>query len=75
MEELWGCFKHIGIPMETLYKMPTRTRKFYISLHNEETNKANMKNRMKSGRNNMNINSYAKLEQEKSINLGKETKF
>lgn len=55
--------------------MPTRTRKFYISLHNEETNKANMKNRMKSGRNNMNINSYAKLEQEKSINLGKENNF
>ena len=33
-EELWGCFKYIGIPMETLMNMPISDRKFYIMLHN-----------------------------------------
>lgn len=35
-EELWGCFKHIGIPMEVLMTMPIQDRKFYILKHNEE---------------------------------------
>jgi hypothetical protein len=33
-EELWGCFKYIGIPMDTLMNMPIADRKFYIMLHN-----------------------------------------
>ena len=35
-EELWGCFKYIGIPFETLEKMPIRDRKYYILRHNSE---------------------------------------
>lgn len=34
-EELWGCFKYIGIPMETLMNMPIADRKYYIMLHNK----------------------------------------
>ncbi len=34
-EELFGCFKYIGIPINTLYKMPIRERKFYIARHNK----------------------------------------
>ena len=34
-EEIWGCFKYIGIPMDTLMNMPIADRKFYIMLHNK----------------------------------------
>jgi hypothetical protein len=39
-EEIWGCFKYIGIPMDTLMNMPVADRKYYIMLHNktEDTN-------------------------------------
>lgn len=35
-EELWGCFKYIGIPLETLMDMPVADRKFYITMHNNK---------------------------------------
>lgn len=42
-DELFGCFKYIGIPFDILNKMPIRDRKFYIAKHNgvvdEEKNK------------------------------------
>ena len=34
-EEIWGCFKYIGIPMDTLMNMPIADRKYYIMLHNK----------------------------------------
>lgn len=34
-EEIWGCFKYIGIPMDTIMSMPIQDRKFYIIKHNE----------------------------------------
>lgn len=34
-DELWGCFKYIKIPLDVLYKMPTRDRKYFIQRHNE----------------------------------------
>lgn len=44
-DELFGCFKYIGIPFDILNKMPIRDRKFYIAKHNgvvdEEKNKTN----------------------------------
>ena len=33
-DELYGCFKYIGIPFDILNKMPVRDRKFYIAKHN-----------------------------------------
>jgi hypothetical protein len=43
--ELYGCFKHIGIPFDVLEKMPIRDRKYFISLHNGDMNKKNNKKR------------------------------
>ena len=37
-EEIWGCFKHIGIPLETVMNMPISDRKFYIMMHNRTEN-------------------------------------
>ena len=37
-EELWGCFKYIGIPFETLMNMPVADRKYYIMMHNNKDN-------------------------------------
>ena len=34
-EEIWGCFKYIGLPMETVMSLPIQDRKFYIIKHNE----------------------------------------
>lgn len=38
-DELYGCFKYMGIPFDILDRMPTRDRKYYIMKHNNETNK------------------------------------
>lgn len=48
--------------METLNKMPTRTRKYYIQLHNGEMEKKNAA-RKKHNSTNTNINTFAQLEQ------------
>ncbi len=52
-DELYGCFKYIGIPFDILNKMPVRDRKFYISKHNgiveDEKNKENNNNSKISG--------------------------
>jgi hypothetical protein len=34
-EEIWGCFKYIGLPMDLIMSMPIQDRKFYIIKHNE----------------------------------------
>ena len=34
-EELFGCFKYVGIPIDILEKMPVRDRKYYIKKYNE----------------------------------------
>mgnify|MGYP004499701787 CR=1 FL=1 len=35
-DEIWGCFKYIGIPMDTIMNMPIQDRKYYIMKHNAE---------------------------------------
>lgn len=60
-EEIWGCFKHIGIPMETLMKMPIQDRKFYIYKHNTEQNELMNSSNNKNG--SSDINKYAKESQ------------
>lgn len=37
-EEIWGCFKYIGIPMDVLMTMPISDRRFYIMMHNKQDN-------------------------------------
>lgn len=58
--------------METLYKMPTRDRQFYIMKHNENMeaiNKASKHGKKEKQVNGESINTYAKLEQEKMKNV------
>jgi hypothetical protein len=47
-EEIWGCFKYVGIPLDTIMNMPIADRKFFISMHNRdsgnETTTSNEKN-------------------------------
>lgn len=39
-EEIWGCFKYVGIPMDVLMNMPIADRRYYIMMHNRQTENA-----------------------------------
>ena len=39
-QEIWGCFKQIGIPYDTVMHMPMRTRKDLIRRHNKDYEEA-----------------------------------
>lgn len=70
-EELYGCFKYIGIPFDILEKMPIRDRKFYIAKHNgivEEENKKYNKDSHVSGEM---INKFTDMSQLSDINAKK----
>ena len=67
-DELYGCFKYIGIPFDILNKMPIRDRKYYIAKHNgivenEKNNKQN--NNTVSGKM---INKFTDMSQKSEIN-------
>lgn len=73
-EEIYGCFKHIGIPIESVYNMPVQDRRFYIMKHNEEQEKRREEYNKESGsgtRENGDLNAYAKNEQTNSDNFNK----
>ena len=36
LDEIYGCFKYIGIPIDTLMNMPIQNRKYFISRHNHD---------------------------------------
>ena len=69
--ELYGCFKFIGIPLDILYKMPIRDRKFYIAKHNgivdEENNRRNGNTKI----NGEMINKFTDMSQLSEINSKK----
>ena len=62
-DELYGCFKYIGIPFDVLDRMPVRDRKFYTAKHNGITEEENSKNRNENTINGELINTYANLHQ------------
>lgn len=64
-EELWGCFKYIGIPWETLYTMPIQDRRFYIQKHNAEQEAERDGGKRDNGSYHYNgdLNAFAKTEQ------------
>lgn len=69
-DELFGCFKHIGIPFQVLEKMPVRDRKFYIAKHNgivEEEEKKEKGNTIDGEM----INKYTDMSQLSDINSRK----
>ena len=43
LDEIYGCFKYIGIPIDTVMNMPVQTRKYFISRHNKDTEEINNK--------------------------------
>ena len=61
-EELYDCFKYIGIPFDILERMPIKDRKFYIAKHNGIVDK---EKRDKNGNSigGEEINAYANLYQ------------
>lgn len=66
-EELWGCFKYIGIPWETLYNMPIQDRRFYIQKHNADQEgiaKAHKQQQEGTTTYNGDLNAFARTEQD-----------
>ena len=65
-DELFGCFKHIGISFEVLNKMPVRDRKYYILKHNEEVKRQNeeLKHNKSGTKSSYDINQYAEMSQQ-----------
>lgn len=43
-EEIWGCFKYVGIPMDILMTMPIADRRYYIMMHNKSDNGGSSEN-------------------------------
>lgn len=71
-EELFGCFKYIGIPFDVLNEMPVRDRKYYIMRHNSKLEEENAtRNNEGSTNAGESINEYARLEQQNMINAAK----
>jgi hypothetical protein len=69
MDELWGCFKHVGMSWDMIMKLPIQDRRNLIYKHNieqEENNKENGNNqsggstRYYEGES---INTFARMEQ------------
>lgn len=69
-DELFGCFKHIGIPFQVLEKMPVRDRKFYIAKHNGIVEQEEMKDKGNSVDGEM-INKYTDMSQLNDVNSKK----
>jgi len=65
-DEIYGCFKHIGIPIETVFNMPIQDRRYYILKHNEEQERRKKEYENENGgtvRENGDLNAYARNEQ------------
>jgi hypothetical protein len=43
LDEIYGCFKYIGIPIDTVMNMPVQNRKYFISRHNKDCEEMNKK--------------------------------
>jgi hypothetical protein len=43
LDEIYGCFKYIGIPIDTVMNMPIQNRKYFISKHNKDCDEINNK--------------------------------
>ena len=68
MDEIWGCFKHVGMPWDMIMKLPIQDRRAFIQKHNREQEMIN--NEIEgNGSSNVRtyegemINTFAKMEQ------------
>jgi len=70
-DEIWGCFKYIGIPMNEIMNMPVYDRKYYILKHNMEQDELQKELEGGSGESytvqGQAINEYAKIAQNDPI--------
>ena len=65
-EELFSCFKYVGIPFEELYSMPVRDRRYFIIKHNEYSERErNALEGKKEGNQTSMIDGYTDIEQAK----------
>lgn len=68
MDELWGCFKHVGMSWDMIMKLPIQDRRTLIQKHNREQEAINNEIEGTSSSNNRTyegemINTFAKMEQ------------
>ena len=76
MDELWGCFKHVGMSWDMIMKLPIQDRRLLIQKHNKEQEEMD---KMYNGNENGSdmrhyegeaLNTYAQLEQRNKRNGG-----
>jgi hypothetical protein len=70
LDEIWGCFKHVGMSWDMIMKLPIQDRRALIHKHNMEQDEINreiegnsadgMSSRYYEGES---INTFAQLEQ------------
>ena len=68
MDEIWGCFKHVGMPWNMIMSLPIQDRRAMINKHNMEQeaisreyeNKNNGNMRTYEGES---LNTFARMEQ------------
>lgn len=68
LDEIWGCFKHVGMPWDMIMNLPIQDRRAMINKHNMEQD---ILNREYESNHNGNIrtyegeslNTFAKIEQ------------
>lgn len=68
MDELWGCFKHVGMSWDMIMKLPIQDRRTLIQKHNREQDainneiEGNTSSNIRTYEGEM-INTFAKMEQ------------
>lgn len=71
MDELWGCFKHVGMSWDMVMKLPIQDRRTLIHKHNMEQEEINREYDAITGEGGSNsryyegetINTFAQMEQ------------
>lgn len=68
MDEIWGCFKHVGMSWDMIMKLPIQDRRALIQKHNREQEAINNEIEGNNSPNNRTyegemINTFAKMEQ------------
>lgn len=68
MDEVWGCFKHVGMSWDMIMKLPIQDRRTLIHKHNLEQEMINSDYEKRENGNNRyyegeSINTFARMEQ------------
>jgi hypothetical protein len=68
MNEVWGCFKHVGMSWDMIMKLPIQDRRALIHKHNLEQEEINKEFDSETGNNTRyyegeSINTFARMEQ------------